>query len=490
MSRLEFYQTNYIAKSKDWNEIKICPFCKTVFSNLMDDCPKCKTFLPSFPTSWVRSATNIFLLRKVLEYIFFDLQWVCSVGNLTDLLTQNYIISFDHQRESDDKYRRWWPMRRASEYLSNLQYLWLILKREDWKFYITKRWKDLVLAKNYSDYIYLWIRSFMELKIGNQFDTKWFYSSYNNHLLYSSIRIVRDLKNRWINPTMENIALAVMCKNESSEYGKAISTSLEYSHKDIRQYWFWNSQEFKRVIRGVFIRRLTQVKLIAITEKENTIFVELTNLWDKIVNKYEKIYSSDEDFEQFTDKLIELKTTIESNIDEKYLRLNLSSESNNRSWADWETIVKNNFNKIGLEVDRYKKTLDFSNIQLPDEVLISLTWWTRYNPDLILKKPLWLIDPKKDVNMEMHKVYAYDKYWEIVDWLSIIVTQKMMREEKVKMMKNLNLKNVFVLDWYALQVLSDNPNYFTKAKVVSILNNCKSNIYYLTEEEIFDKYVD
>lgn len=489
MSRLEFYQTNYIAKSKDWNEIKICPFCKTVFSNFIDDCPKCKTFLPSFPTSWVRSATNIFLLRKVLEYIFFDLQWVCSVKNLTDLLTQNYIISFDHQRENDDKYRRWWPMRRASEYLSNLQYLWLILRHEDWKFYITKRWNDLVLAKNYSDYIYLRIRSFMELKIGNQFDTKWFYSSYNNHLLYSSIKIIRDLKNRWINPTMENIALGVMCKNESSEYNKAMFTSLKYSHKDIRQYWFWNSQEFKRVIRGVFIRRLTQVKLITITEKENTIFVELTELWNKIINKYEKIYSSGEDFEQFTDKLIELKTTIENNIDEKYLRLNLSSESNNRSWAQWETIVKNNFNKMGLEVERYKKTLDFSNIQLPDDVLISLTWWTRHNPDLILKKPLWLIDPKKDVNMEMHKVYAYDKYWEIVDWLSIIVTQKMMREEKVKMMKNLDLKNVFVLDWYALQVLSDNPDYFTRDRVVSILNNCKNNIYYLTEEEIFDKYV-
>lgn len=489
MWKLEFFQTNYIAKDEEWHEIKICPFCKTSFSTVFDDCPNCKSFLPSFPTSWVRSATNIFLLRKVLEYVFFYLGWHCSPWSLTDLLTLNYIISFDPQRKDNQKYWRWWPMRRASEYLSNLQFLGFIIKRDDWNFYITSQWKELVLAKDYKDYISLRIKSFMELKIWNQYDLKWFYSAYNNHLLYSAIKIIKDLNERWVTATIENMALAIMCKNETTEYKKALDVSLKFWHKYIRQFRFWDTQEFKRVVRWVFVRWLSQVKLLDIEVKESTIFLKLTSLWNEIINKYEKIYKADLEKQTDTDTN-EIKNIISNNIEEKYLKINISSEYNNRTWADREATVKDNFNKIWINVDWYKKSLDFANIQLPDDVLISLTWWTRYNPDLILKNPLWLIDPKKDVNAEMHKVYAYDKYWAIVNWLSIIVTQKIMKEEKVKMMKNLSLKNVFVLDWYALQVLSDNPDYFSKEKVISILNNCKNNIYYLNEEELFNKYVN
>jgi len=90
----------------------------------------------------------------------------------------------------------------------------------------------------------------------------------------------------------------------------------------------------------------------------------------------------------------------------------------------------------------------------------------------------------------MHKVIAYDKYGEIVDGLAIIVTQKIMRIDKIKIMERLELKKVLVLDGYALQVLSDNNKYFTKEKVISIINICRSNgVYYLDEESIFNNFV-
>jgi hypothetical protein len=249
-----------------------------------------------------------------------------------------------------------------------------------------------------------------------------------------------------------------------------------------------NRQYFDLVVKGVFVRWLNQSKLINITNKERTIFLELTEFGKEIFNKYKVKYLTEKETGGILTPY-EIRDILEKNIEQQYLRLKISSEVNNRAGAVWENIVKENLNKIGLDVKWYKETTDFVNIELPPKIMASLTGGTRHNPDLILHNPLWLIDPKKDVNMEMHKVMAYDEYAEIVDGLSIIVTQKMMRTDKAKMMKDLDLKKVLVLDGYALQVLSDNTKFFTKDKVISIIDDCKNNIHYINEEVLFEKYV-
>lgn len=486
MTRLEFYQTNYIAKDKESKtEIKICPICSNVFSVKVDDCPNCNMYLPSFPTSWARSATNIYLLRKVLEFIYSDLNGVCDIGSLTKLLTDNYLISVDLNRIDDEKYWKGGPQRRAAEYVSNLQYLGF-LKKNKKIFEITDNGKKLILAKDVSDYLSIISKAFLELRITNEYDTRGFYSEYDNHILFQSLRIIDDLSEKEITATIENIALAIMSKNENIDYTKALETSIKYSHKEIHKYYFSRGKEFNRVVKGVFVRWLNQAKLINIINREGTLFLELTDFGKEIYKKYKDIYIN-----KTTTEIISpynIKDILEENIEQQYLRLKISSEINNRAGAVWENIVKDNLNKIGLDVEWYKKSLDFISIELPAEVMASLTGGTRHNPDLILHNPLWLIDPKKDVNMEMHKVIAYDKYAEIVNGLSIIVTQKIMRNDKVDMIKTLGLQNVLVLDGYALQVLSDNTSHFTKEKVISILKDCRNNFYYINEEIIFDKY--
>lgn len=488
MPKIEFHQTNYIGKVDGKNEIKICPVCNIKFSVDSDDCPNCGLYLPSFPTSWARSATNIFLLRKVLEYIYLELKGECNIESLSKILTKNYIISFDTSRVDDEKYWKGGPMRRASEYLSNLQYLGFLLK-ENQTYKLTQKGNSLVLAKDYSEYITSFSEAFMHLKIGNEYDINGFYSPYNNHILFQCLRIINDLKNNLKPATIENLALAIMSKDESTEYEKALKVSIEYGHKKIREIWFSKGKEFDRVVRGVFVRWLNQTKMIDIENKEGTTFVSLTNFGKNLFEKYKEKYLSVPSLPAIEDK--DIKSIIEGNLDKQYLRLSISSESTNRTGAVWETVVKENLNKLNLDVKWYKESKDFVSITLPDEVLMSLTGGTRHNPDLILKDPLWLIDPKKDVNAEMHKVCAYDKYGKIVNGLSVIVTQKIMRSEKVSMMRTLNLKNVLVLDGYALQVLSDNNTFFTKEKVVSIIKESHtSKIFYLNEEIIFDNYID
>ncbi|MBU4348658.1 hypothetical protein KJ671_04125, partial [Patescibacteria group bacterium] len=349
------------------------------------------------------------------------------------------------------------------------------------------------------EYITSFSEAFMNLKIGNEFDVSNFYSAYNNHILFQCLRIINDLKNNDSPATIENLALAIMSKNEGGEYNKALKVSLEYDHKKIKQIWFSRGQEFNRVIKGVFVRWLNQTKMISIENKEGTTFVYLTDFGKNIFEKYREKYlpisisgiSPVELATRTTTSFADIKFVLEGSLDKQYLRLSVSSETNNRSGAVWETIVKDNLNKLNLDVKWYKESLDFANIKLPDEIIISLTGGTRHNPDLIMHNPLWLIDPKKDVNAEMHKVIAYDKYGTIVNGLSIIVTQKIMRSDKVVIMESLGLKNVLVLDGYALQVLSDNPSYFTKEKVISIINlSPEKNIHYLNEELIFDNFVN
>ena len=450
MGRINFYQTNYIGKTQDKKEIKICPFCKNVFDSKQDICDKCNLFLPSFPTSWARSATNIFLLRKVLEFINIDLNKKCDLVSLTDILTKNNIISYDHIRKSDINYWKGGPTRRAAEYLTNLQYLGFVIKSSDKKYNLTDNGEKLADAKDYSTYIELFANAFMALKIGNQFDIRGTYSEYDNHILFLCLRIINDLKTLNKVATIENLALAIMCKNETTEYQKALDTSTKYTHTEINNIYFSRGQEFNRVVRGVFVRWLHQTKMIDIDIKGKTIFVNLTNFGKKIFDKYEKVYI----FSQEITKTENISNILQDSIDKKYLRLSISKEINNRTGAIWENIVKDHFNKISIDVKWYKETQDFVNIVLPAEVLASLTGGTRHNPDLILQNPLWLIDPKKDANAEMHKVVAYDKYGEIVKGFSVIVSQKIMKDEKIKMMKTLGLKNVLILDGYALQVLS------------------------------------
>lgn len=486
MNNPRFLQTNYIVNTGRRTEIKLCPICKTTFPSNEDDCIKCNLYLPSFPTSWARSATNIFLLRRVLEYILNELNEECNPKSLALLLTQKHLISFDEKRKNDKKYWRGGPQRRASEYLSNLQYLGFIIKiKKNWV--LTRVGKKIATAKKFSEYLTYFSDAFMNLKVGNEFDNRDFYKSYNNHILFQCLRIIDDLNKKKKNPTIENLALAIMAKNEQEEYAKALNISLKYKHTKIKELWFSKGKEFARVVQGVFIRWLNQVKMISQEKKERTIFVNLTKFGKNIFEKYKKIYLFSKNIE-FSENT---KNIVEVNLEKRYLNLLILNDQTSKSGKAWEEKVRVNFNKIGLKVVWYNKNSVFANIELPAEITVSLTGGSRHNPDLILRKPLWLIDPKKNVNQEMHKVVAYDKYAKIVNGLSIIVSQEIMKKKEILKMKEMNLKNVLVIDGNALQVLSENSDYFNENKVIEIFNkSIQNSFYYLNEESIFYNFIE
>ena len=486
MIQINFNQTNYLGEYPDRRKVKICPKCHEIFDPNVDNCPNCDLYLPSFPTSWIRSATNFFLLRRVLEIISIDLNGRFNKDSLTNILIDNNVISVDKTRLDDPVYFRGGPIRRAEEYRVNLLFLGFVIKSGN-DYIISIAGNELISSKTYDNYLSVLTKAFMELKIGNEHDTRKTYSAYDNRIFLSSLRIINDLENEKINAYSQNIALAIMAKNESAQYQEALKISTTYDINSINEMWFSKGKEFNRVVNGVIIRWLSEARLINISKVHNLNRLSLTDYGRKILNEYSGVQIT-EDYQIIKDKILAL---LNSSIDKQYLRLNLGSEANNRTGANWETIVKKHFESLNFPIQWYRETQDFINIVLPSSVISSLTGGTKFNPDLIVKDPLWLIDPKKDVNMEMHKVIAYDQYANIVKGLSIIVSQKIMKNEKISIMRDQQLKNVIVIDGFALQVISDNKDYFDKQKITNIIDSTRSReYYYLDESKLFTEFIN
>jgi len=116
---------NYIRHCNNSHKYKICPFCRAAFSQEVFDCPKCGAWLPNLPTSWARSATSIFLLRRVAENIYHNLNNTSNDSALARILSSAGIIIVNQEKlnELGEQYWRGTIRRRASEYATNLKYL-------------------------------------------------------------------------------------------------------------------------------------------------------------------------------------------------------------------------------------------------------------------------------------------------------------------------------------------------------------------------------
>ena len=485
MIQIKFNQTAYLGQYPDGTKVKICPRCSETFSPTKDDCPKCGLYLPSFPTSWLRSATNFFLLRRIMEIVSIDMGGKFDKNTLTDILIDYNVITVDAKRINDPIYYRGGPIRRSEEYKTNLLYLGFI-KKDSSGYVLSNSGLELIRAKTYDSYLAVLTKAFMELKIGNEYDERGTYRQYDNRIFLSSLRIIKDLNEKGIEAYSQHVALAVMSKNEETEYKKALNVSVEFDIDKIDTMWFGEGREFGRVINGVVIRWLKEARLIDILRHKNKNRLSLTKYGKQVLEEYSKPIVKGEMLGSM-EKIMEL---MHSSIYRQYLRLNLGSEKNNRSGASWESIVKSHFENLDFNIRWYRETQDFVRIDLPDYVTASLTGGTRHNPDLIIKNPLWLIDPKKDVNAEMHKVLAYDTYAGIVNGTCIIVSQKPMKDKKVEIMSGQKLDNVIVLDGFALQIISDNKNYFSPETVERIIGKTREDrYYYLDEALLFDKFI-
>lgn len=480
---------------------KICPICNTVNKGKnIFYCIKCNTWIPHLNTSWVRSATNLFLIKRILEVVAEKTTAPFLRKDLLNALIERKIIKIDKTREKDKKYWAGSPARRASEYIQIFKYLGIIEPYSDNKFSITEIGKEIINCDKRIDFIDLFVLVLTHFDPSNKYVEKRYSNIRCNYFLLA-LDLIDQLEKNSLKASVEHVGLAFLCRDEN-DYLNAKKIGLKYSKKELIETIWGDSRELSRVIKSVFLRWLEQSKLVYIDRDPRNFKIKITKFGKKILEKYKnnkfKVKESSlfkkallgeisDYIKKETKNISEILISSTKTEDRFKLTLGIKKTITQRFGGAWEQYVFNHLLNLGLEPRWYKETQDFANIKLPNSVINALTGGTRYNPDIIFYKPLFLIDPKDDANKEMYKVQAYDGYatHSQVNANALIVSKELMGKDQAERMAD--LKRTFVIDKEALDLLVNNKSYLNRDLIVKILGYGCSFGEYLNEEVILEK---
>ena len=487
---------NVIFLNKENN--KVCPLCNTEYKGKdVFCCTKDNFWMPHLNTSWVRSVTNLLLIKRILEIINDNGKETFTKDDLVNALVDRKIIKIDITRKEDSGYWSGSPSRRASEYIQIFKYLGIIKPFSKREYAITDIGHKIIKAEKRVDFTSLCTLILSHFDPSNEYVEKR-YSNLGANYLLLALDLINHLEKNSKEVSLEKIGLAFLCRN-AGDYENAKRLATDYSTKELVQTFWGDSMELKRVVKGVFLRWLEQSKLIGVDRKPRHFEIKLTKFGKSILDKYsDKIYKNNDNLlfssllnKDYVEKELEsIKNILISSTEEKdRFKLILSIKRNvvQKTGGAWEQYVYNHLVNLGLDPNWYRDSQDFANIQLPNSVINALSGGTRHNPDIILHNPLFLVDPKDDVNKEMYKVQAYDGYATniSVNGNALIVSKELMGEDQAKRLSD--LKKTCVIDKEALDLLVNNKNYLNKDSILSMLGYGCVRGYYLNEELVLDK---
>jgi hypothetical protein len=479
---------------------KVCPLCNTIYHGKdIFQCEKCNIWMPHLNTSWVRSVTNLFLIKRILEIIDGNNKSSFTKIDLVNALVERKIIKVDLTRTDDTKYWSGSPSRRASEYIQIFKYLGIIKPFSKKEFVVTEVGKRIIRADRRADFVSINALLLSHFDPSNHYVEKRYSVLKSNYFLLA-LNLINHLNEKGEEVSIEKIGLAFMCKN-SADYEKAKSMAVSYSTKELIQTIWGNSLELNRVVKGVFLRWLEQSRLVDINRKPRHFDIKISAFGKQILSRYfSKAFKvsdestldliSNDDTKYMDEELKVISELLVSTTDENSrfkLILSIKKSLTQKTGGLWEQYVYNHLSNLGLDPKWYKESQDFVNIQLPNNVINALSGGTRHNPDIIIQSPLFLVDPKDDVNKEMYKVQAYDGYAtdNRVNGNALIVSKELMGKEQSERLSD--LKKTCVIDKEALDLLVNNKNYLNKESIMRILGYQSSNGYYLNEELLLDK---
>ncbi len=489
---------NVIFLNKENN--KVCPLCNTVYVGKdIFQCGKCNIWMPHLNTSWVRSVTNLFLIKRILEIISGNNKPSFTKIDLVNALVERKIIKVDLTRSGDTKYWSGSPARRASEYIQIFKYLGVIKPSSKKEFIITEIGDRIIKAEKRADFVSLNALILSHFDPSNQYVEKRYSTLKSNYFLLA-LDLINHIQESGKDMSIEKIGLAFLCRN-STDYEKAKSMAVSYSTKELVQTFWGNSLELNRVVKGVFLRWLEQSRLVDIDRKPRHFEIKINAFGKQILSRYfDKVFKSDDkslfdlistgDEKYIDEELKVISELLVSSTDENSrfkLVLSIKKSLIQKTGGLWEQYVFNHLSNLGLDPKWYKESQDFVGVQLPNSVINALSGGTRYNPDIIIQSPLFLVDPKDDVNKEMYKVQAYDGYAtdNRVNANALIVSKELMGKEESERLSD--LRKTCVIDKEALDLLVNNKNYLDKDSIMKILGYGSPSGYYINEEILLDK---
>ena len=440
-------------------------------------CTECNLWIPHLNTSWVRSLTNSILIKRIVELI--NKHHLKTKDDLNESLKDNEIINFDQDKE-----------RRVSEYIQNLTYLGLLSKETE-KFHLTSTGKKIAEIKQRQDWISWLTLILTHFSPSNKYTTPQYKDLRINYFLLV-LELSNFIREKRLNFHWSLLGLCFTCRNKRDfdSLKKIINNN---DSQDILCFYWKSSKEYRRVVLGVFKKWLEHSKLInskGITEfginiynlYKDYVFIENSILMNHLYNENES----------YLEKEFEKISTILRDSTEEAKRITLSllinKSSTLRTGAEWEEYVFNHLYQLGLNPKWYRGNFKiFKNIELSDDIKGSLTGGSNHNPDIIIEEPVILVDPKKDVNKEMHKVQAYDLYASTpgVEGSALICSKFLMQKKNSKMLRRLTRTKV--IDKNALDLLVNNKNRLKIKDIISILSEKNNEGEYIDEEKLLDK---
>jgi len=477
---------NYTRYCDKGHKYKVCPFCDFVFDHKFFDCPKCGAWLPNLPTSWARSATSLFLLRRVTENIYRNLNNTSDDSALARILSSMGIISVNPERinELGDRYWRGTIRRRASEYSTNLKYLGLLEKVEEGD-KLTPLGEKFVESETKLDFDSIAILILISFWLTNKYDSRKTYAIHNIRPIFLSLKIINSLESNGLQASADHIGLAFMCRNETDDFKKALKLSEKFSPEYIHNLFFSKGREFNRAIIGVFSNWMEQAGLIEREKSSAGIRkISITEVGKEILKEIDdqkwSVYEPD-----FGKKLDLIKKIISETSKDGDL-LSAIVPVGARIGMEWEERVLELLKKVGYGAEKYSEKRIFAEVVLPDEALNSLRGGTLHNPDIIIMDPLLLVDAKKDANSEMHKVQAYDLYalHPEVNGNALIVSEAMMLSRLAD--RILRLKKTSVIDKYALETIAANVKILKLERISRLFGVGNEEGRYINEDLVFE----
>jgi len=283
----------FFCKKCNKNVLKKCYRCgKETYANI-DECPFCRAWLPDLPTSWIRSATHLQLLFRVVKIVHDCLKDKATHEDLGFALLFKELAVVDPRKlmKKGINYLKDTPFRRGREYALNALYLGLLTRssKKPYVYSVTPIGQRFLSTGNPLERWAIIVDRICKLKLTNIYDEAGTYKRFRFRPFLTTMNLIKKLEERGIKVTLNKLALAFLCKNENADLKKALMFAEKYTDDELSRMFFSNSREVQRAIKGVVIPWLKELLLIAtrnnayyltdIGKKVCNIYASLTPLW-------------------------------------------------------------------------------------------------------------------------------------------------------------------------------------------------------------------
>lgn len=265
--------TYYVDRSVDIIDENII-LVKNIFD--VDKCLICDNWLPDFPTSWIRSFTNVNKIGEVIDDIFrLDTENINSDDLMHIQRTHNGVI-FNRSRATSrgiEQYIQGSVKRRMNEYISFLLTSG-VLKKNEGRITFTKFGLEFHSKDNSVKLNSLYTMLFLNMKMSNIYQrnsSNSVYKYFEIHYISNILEILDYKRSKNLKANIYDFGVSLLVRNKSqfNEY------SLTYSDKgqEFLKEVFFNEDnlELKRGVISTFINCLVHLKLINQFDKEYSI---------------------------------------------------------------------------------------------------------------------------------------------------------------------------------------------------------------------------